>query len=710
MGQDTSILKDKRRSIDVDLVFASTDDVSDQLETQTILDRFDSCFKKIRLVKCVEELEAFITHGQERDIFIITSTSVGQELVPKIHSNKWVHSIIVYRQGDSLQETWTQKWGKVLGIYNTYHDLLRILGALIEYYGRSSIGVNRVNIIENSNSETTDKLAASFIYSKFLKQILMEIRFEPADIQRSLESLRRTSANSKESLVIIDKFSQNYNSNKALWWYTHEYMVEDLVNRSLQMLNADVIVDMGFFVCDLHRHIQQQHQKQIVDSHKNQFIVYHGENLSESDFDKLKHAKGSLLGFNCFLLTNENRLITTDFVRYFSRKSNMIGIVFVMTIDPQLSNHVPFINIVRSDNLNVTETLFSTHTVFRVGEMKALDDSSRLYEVQLELTTNTDIQGEHLLRFMTQRVHGNGWMKLASLLLDLGHLNKAEEIYIYLLKKVTEEREQAVLYDTLGLIYHRKGNHANAIRHYEKSIHIYKRITSSDDINLATVYTRIGHTYQDMHQYTKALGFYDEALDIQRKVLPENNSNLVTSYSNLGEIHYLIDDYAKAIPYFKKALDIQKKILPENHQDFVNSYKNLGKTHYALKEYTNTLALYQRALDIQKKLLSENHATLSSSYSDIGEVYFAMGNCRQALIYFQNALEIQKISMPENHPYLATSLENLAHIHRCLQENDKALELLKAALKIRLTSSPETHSSVKNVRKLIEEVQEAIKT
>ncbi len=54
-----------------------------------------------------------------------------------------------------------------------------------------------------------------------------------------------------------------------------------MLNRALREIDIDIIIKMGFFVSDLHRHIEKLHQQQFHDTHSEQsFILYHGQSLS----------------------------------------------------------------------------------------------------------------------------------------------------------------------------------------------------------------------------------------------------------------------------------------------------------------------------------------------------------------------------------------------------------------------------------------------
>ena len=144
-----------------------------------------------------------------------------------------------------------------------------------------------------------------------------------------------------------------------------------------------------------------------------------------------------------------------------------------MTIDPSVSS-APFASI-RDVSYYKTEEeiLFSMHTVFRIGEIKKMDNNDSLYQVDLKLTADDDQQ----LRTLTERIRkevvgGTGWQRLGQLLIKLSQFDKAEELYNVLLEQTSDEGEKAIYYNQLGYIKNNQGDYEKAIEYYEKGLEI----------------------------------------------------------------------------------------------------------------------------------------------------------------------------------------------------------------------------------------------
>ncbi|CAF3468229.1 unnamed protein product, partial [Rotaria socialis] len=90
------------------------------------------------------------------------------------------------------------------------------------------------------------------------------------------------------------------------------------------------------------------------------------------------------------------REVATLFVpQVLERNPDRMGVIFIMTVDPsKISTSItPFAMIDEHSALpQEQEILFTIHTVFRVGEIKQTVENSRLWEVQLTITDESDPQ------------------------------------------------------------------------------------------------------------------------------------------------------------------------------------------------------------------------------------------------------------------------------------------------------------------------------
>jgi tetratricopeptide (TPR) repeat protein len=444
----------------------------------------------------------------------------------------------------------------------------------------------------------------------------LEITFEQQHIQEYIDYSREAFVDNDVELENIRKLERKYREETPIWWYTFECFLYPMLNRALRTMDVNIIIMMGFFVTDLHRHIERLHIEQFGAHPQSQVLtVYRGQGLSNVDFDQLVKTKGGLMSFNNFLSTSKQRNVSLTFARNAIRNPDMMGVLFLMTIDPSLSS-TPFASINGVSYFQGTEDeiLFSMHTIFRIREIKSMGENNRLWQVELTLTSDNDKD----LRLLTDRIreetflNSKGWYRLGALLLKMGQPDKAQEVYEVMLRQADDEGGKASIYGQLGHIKRAQGQYKEAIIFYEQSLEIDQKYLPPTHPNVATSYNNIGLVYDSMGEYSKALSSHEKALEIRQKTLPPTHPILASSYNNIGIVYRKMGEYSKALSYYEKALQISQKTLPPTHPSLAASYNNIGVVYYSIGEYLKALSFYQRAVDIGQQSLPKDHPNLQT--------------------------------------------------------------------------------------------------
>ncbi|CAF3787882.1 unnamed protein product, partial [Rotaria sp. Silwood1] len=351
-----------------------------------------------------------------------------------------------------------------------------------------------------------------------------------------------------------------------------------MLNKALGTLQVETLLKMGVFIRDLHQNIEKLHSEQTNDIH----TLYRGKTMTKKDFDS-KIQQGGLMSFNNFLSTSEERKVALHFIEegLNSNNKNKIGVLFEMTIDRSIPS-APFADIQKfsyfnTENNTEKEILFSMNTVFRVQQMKEIQDSGiTIWQVKLTLTTeNDDKQLNALTKQIREEITGTGWQRMGCLLWKLGENDKAEQVYNMLLEQTSNESDKAYCYNFLGMIKRGLGQYEEAIKFYEKSLEIDKIALPPNHPDLAQSYNNIGNVYSDMGEYSKALSSYERSLEIKKIARPPNHPDLAISYNNIGSVYDNMGEYSKALSSYERSLEIKKIALPSNHPDLAASYNNI---------------------------------------------------------------------------------------------------------------------------------------
>ncbi|CAF0847284.1 unnamed protein product [Adineta ricciae] len=666
------------------LVWLADNIDEDNNECQRTIAKLQSSIGNVNAFISVDVCVRFIENVHDERICMITSSEFGEKVVPRIHHLPQVDSIFIFPADRKRHLMWTNEWSKIKGTFTCITPICDAIKQVANQCEHNSLSISFLNADTITVEKKLDELDCSFMYTQIIKEILLKISFEQEHFEQFIDYCRKQFAANKYELNNIEKFHQEYHDHTPIWWYTKESFLYPMLNRALRIMDITVVINIGFYIVDLHRQIQQLHRKQF-NQHDScgQLRLYRGQGLSKADFQQLTNTQGGLIAFNSFLSCSERRDISLNYAYQCLSNSDMIGILFVMNVDSNQST-TPFAAV---ENMGCFQTeseiLFSMHSVFRIRDLRSIDENNRLYEVELILTSDNDRD----LRILTERIQEDsdgrsGWFQLSVVLSKMGQFNKAEDVCQVLLERSTTDEEKGPIYHQLGCIKDQQGRYLKAIKFYEKALEIDQKMFPSNHLSFAASYNNIGEVYRKMTAYSDALCWYDESLNIQEQSLPSDHPDLASSYNNIGIICGEMGDYSKALIYHEKALQIRQKSLPSAHPDLGGSYDNIGSIYLKMGNYTKALPYYEKSLKIRRKSLPPDHPDLAMSYNNIGSLYGQMGEYEIALPYFEKDLQISTHVLPPNHPDLGISYKNMGMIYERMGDHSKAQEYYERAVNI----------------------------
>ncbi len=645
----------------------SVDEVNDD-DCRNSMMKLREVVNNVSIFSDVDECIDFITDMEEEKTFMIISEEFSEMIIPFVQDISQVTSVHIFCRNNTEHAESVKKWSKINGVYSYIEPICEALKQTAQDYDHNSVSISFVKTTDGTSNQSLDTLDQSFMNTQILKDILLTIDFQNEHINDFLKYCREQFVGNPKELKNVDKIEKEYYHHPPIWWYTYNCFLYSMLNRALRLMEVDLIVKVGFFIQDLHNHIAKLHSEQYDrQNHSESFTIYRGQGLSQTDFHQLKNTQGGLLAFNNFLSTSQNRDVSLRFVRRTITSSNLVGVLFILRIDPSISP-TPFANVKNvSSYQGEEEILFSMHSIFRIGSVKQIDKNDRLWQVELTLTSDNDQQLHSLTQRIREETNGlTGWHRLGKLMIALGQFDKAEILYEVLLKQAGDGTEKATIFHYLGQITEQQGKYEKAITIYEKGLEIMQKTLPENHSDLGASYNNIGSVYEKMGEYSKALSYYEKGLEIGQRVLPANHSDLGASYNNIGSVYDNMGEYSKALSYYERALGIGQKTLPANHPSLAASYNNIGSVYDNMGEYSKALSYYEKALEIRQKTLPENHPHLATTYNNIGGVYYKMNEFSEALLYCEHALNIFQRSLPSNHPNLQAVRENIEIIKKKL--------------------------------------------
>ncbi|CAF1541377.1 unnamed protein product [Adineta steineri] len=549
---------------------------------------------------------------------MIVSGSLGKHIVPHVHDMSQVDTIFIFCSNQEWHKQWAKEWPKIKGVFTDITSICEALKQTAHQCEQNAISISFV-----ASNKKLNQLDPSFMYTQILKEILLTIKFEDKHFKEFISYCHEVYEDDENEVKNVHQLQTTYKNNIPIWWYTWNAFLYRMLNQALRLMDVDIIVRMGFFINDLHRDIQRLHSEQFDDHQSDTtFTVYRGQGLSKEDFTEMTKTKGGLLSFNNFLSTSKNRDVSLVFAQQAATNPDLVGILFVMSINPADSTN-PFACVSDVSYFHTEdEVLFSMHTIFRIGDIKPMDGDNHLYQVNLVLTNDNDRD----LRTLTDRIREEtypdqeGLERLGLLLRKMGQFYKAQEVYEILLHQTTDESDKAPIYHQLGSIKDDQGEYQEALTYYEKSFAIYQETLPSNHLNLANTHNNIGVVYRKMGDYPRALSSHEKALAIQQQSLPSNHPELGASYNNIGSVYKNMGDYPKALSYYEKALEIRQQSLPSNHPDLGASYNNIGAVYEDMGKYLKAHSFYERAVQNGQQSLPTNHPTLQQRRKNLEDM------------------------------------------------------------------------------------------
>jgi tetratricopeptide (TPR) repeat protein len=665
----------------------------------------EDCQNNIQKLKCLvhsvetftdrDQCVDFLTDNGDKKVFLIVSGTFCRNMVPLICDISHLHTIFILCRNKTKDEQWVKQWPKIRGVFTDISSICDVLKDTAQRCEQNDISISFVPTTSDAPTKVLDRLDPAFMYSQILKEIFLTISFEEKHRQDFLEFCRKVFNGDQKKLRNAERFIKEYRDQTPIYWYTWDSFLYPMLNHALRTMNVDITIQIGFFVADLHRHIERLHSQQFREPRSRQsFTVYRGQGLSKADFELLTKTKGGLISFNNFLSTSTNRYFSLLFADCSRGDPDLVGILFVMTIDSSKST-APFASVADVACLGAAEeeVLFSMHTVFRICNIQPISDNEHIFQVDLELTNDDDKD----LRTLTDRIREEtvpqqeGWARLGLLLLKMGNSDKAQQVYDVLLSQTKTNSRKVAYYDQIGWTKFNQGAYQEAITFFETVLTILQHSLPANHPYLATPYINIGNAYLKIGECFKALSSHEKALAILQQSFPSNHPNLAVAYTSIGIVYSEMGEHSKALSCHETSLAIQQQSLPSNDPYLAASYNNIGKAYSDRENYPKALSFHEKALVIQQQSLPSNHPDLATSYNNMGSAYLNMGEYFRALSFYEKTLELQQQSLPSNHPDLIASHHNIGNVYCDMEQYSKALSSYEKALVMRQQSLPSNH-------------------
>ncbi|CAF0754654.1 unnamed protein product [Adineta steineri] len=356
-----SIEKDKVNLEDLTIIWL--DKHSQDLNTKTRLRciiNFLKIFTDLHL--CFEYIQSIPNEW----IFIIASGELSFEFIPLIQNLPQVLHMYIFCQ---YPERYSSL--KSSGIFNNQELLYSQLSKDVNYF-YATHSTSTSFLPEKSLRDLTKDTGAFFWFRLFITALISMPSSDKAK-QDLLHFARVYYTDNDLELQRINNFDTTYKPSEALKWYSSDSFVYRLLNKAIRTENIDLLFACRFFITDLHHQLESLHKpyvERICSYDLDELLVYHGQQMTSDDFNKLKANIGELISINSFLSTSLDRQVALIYAGDKRIHPTMESVLFKIKININENSEThqhPFASISEFSRFDdEQEVLFSLSSMFRI--------------------------------------------------------------------------------------------------------------------------------------------------------------------------------------------------------------------------------------------------------------------------------------------------------------------------------------------------------
>jgi tetratricopeptide (TPR) repeat protein len=258
---------------------------------------------------------------------------------------------------------------------------------------------------------------------------------------------------------------------------------------------------------------------------------------------------------------------------------------------------------------------------------------------------------------------------------DLGKLDESNSYLseaLDLSKSTDNHQLVADVYNLLGSVELRKGNHSQSISFYNRSLEIREEIGYHSSV--ASTLENLSRVYLNLNQYDESVKLLHKAISIRERL--NDYRNLATAQNDLGNVYSQKGELAEALKHYLNSLKIRREF--SLNAEVARSLTNIGITYRKLNSHKNALKYFEEALS----LVSSETDPIGKSY-----IYIHVGNTQRdmdmpskALDSYLDALELRRDA--GNEILVAQALRSVASAHTDMENFVEAKKMLQQSLSL----------------------------
>ena len=253
-----------------------------------------------------------------------------------------------------------------------------------------------------------------------------------------------------------------------------------------------------------------------------------------------------------------------------------------------------------------------------------------------------------------------------------GYLKRAEIIFKD--RNETKSSDYAGLMDSIGNVYHSKGQLDRALEYYLNSQSIYDRLGLQNTAVYAGLMGNIGIVYWDKGQLDRALEYHLKDKSIHDRLGLQNTVGYASIMNNIGVVYVNKGQLDRALEYYLKDKSIEDRLGLQNTAGYAGLMMNIGIVYDDKGQLDRALEYYLNSQSIRDSLGLRNTAGYAALMMNIGVVYGSKGQLDRELEYYLNSQSIRDSLGLQNTAGYAGLMNNIGAFYGSKGQLDRALE------------------------------------
>ncbi len=260
-----------------------------------------------------------------------------------------------------------------------------------------------------------------------------------------------------------------------------------------------------------------------------------------------------------------------------------------------------------------------------------------------------------------------------------------------LLKKAGESAEKTVKEDYMryadilihtGSVYDKKGDHRQALVHYEKARRLFEKYDATLSTAYANVLNSIGVAYSRHGRLDKALKYYEESRKIRERQELRYTVEYAVLLGNIGIIHSKREELDSSLDYALKSKAVRDHLKLENTTGYAVLLDNIGSVHTKKGAHDKALEYRLRSKAIRDRRGLRHTEGYAVLLANIGVDYSKKKDHAAALRFYTQSRAIRdRLGMGKTYGY-AILLSNIGYEYAHTGDLGRALGYYAASEKL----------------------------